>query len=55
MIPPAIWCFITKEGKISGTTDSKDAANGWMPHLRVGESVAEYALVKAETKRKGNK
>ena len=55
MIPPAIWCFITKEGKISGTTASKDEANGWLIHRRVGESVVEYSLVKAATKRKGDK
>ena len=55
MTPPTIWCFLTKDGDIPATTSDKEEANGWVKHGKAGESVAEYALVKAVTKRKGDK
>ena len=54
MIPPTIYCFVTKAGDIPSTTDDKDLANEWLRFRKVDESVAEYALVKAATKRKGD-
>ena len=55
MIPETIYCFLTKAGDIPSTTDSKEEANGWMKHRKLGESVAEYRLERSETKRKGDK
>jgi len=55
MTPDTIYTFITGHGKLVSSTTAKDEANSWLKHRKVGDTVAEYTLKKAATKRKGDK
>ena len=49
-IPPTVYCFIAKCGKVVSTTVHKGEANGWLEHRKGGESVVEYGVARVETK-----
>ena len=55
MTPSPLWCFVTKFGKFTGTTEDREEANRWVEWLKPGDSVVEYKAVKVQEYRKGGK